>query len=515
MRIGIDVGGTNTDAVAMKANKVLAWVENANHGGYQQRYRGGNEVASGKTAGSGEPIEFVMIGTTQFTNAFVERRDLLPVGVIRIGLPTTRDLPPMTDWPKDLRAIIGNHTYMVGGGYEFDGRILSPLNEQEIMQAAREIKRQGLRSVAISGVFSPLNDAMEKRAAEIVLQELPDAAITLSSSIGRIGILERENAAIINASLADISHHVVSAFGSALKTLGIDAPFFVSQNDGTLMAPDFAAKYPVLTFASGPTNSMRGAAYLTGVSDALVADVGGTTTDIGMLTNGFPRESSIAAEVGGVRTNFRMPDIISLGLGGGSIVKKGPPVTVGPQSVGHRLTKEALVFGGATLTTTDIAVAAGHADVGAPEPVATLDKTLVQDALDAVHRIVEDGITSMKISAAPVPLIMVGGGRIVITRELAGISETLFPDHGAVANAIGAAIGQVSGEVDRILFYDQAGRDKALADTTSEARDRALQAGAAAASVTVTEIEEIPLDYMPAGAVRLRIRTVGDLQGLN
>ena len=88
----------------------------------------------------------------------------------------------------------------------------------------------------------------------------------------------------------------------------------------------------MLTFASGPTNSMRGAAFLTGVVDAMVIDIGGTTADVGALVKGFPRPASLAVEVGGVRTNFRMPDVYSFGLGGGSMVTP-EPLRIGPQSV--------------------------------------------------------------------------------------------------------------------------------------------------------------------------------------
>src|SRR5690606_27026325 len=135
-------------------------------------------------------------------------------------------------------------------------------------------------------------------------------------------------------------------FRAALRELNISAPFFITQNDGTLMDADFVERYPVLTFASGPTNSMRGAAYLSNLKEALIADIGGTTTDIGMLRNGFPRESSLNVDIGGVRTNFRMPDVLACGLGGGSLVRlDGNQVRVGPQSVGYRLLEESRVFG--------------------------------------------------------------------------------------------------------------------------------------------------------------------------
>ena len=145
---------------------------------------------------------------------------------------------------------------------------------------------------------------------------LAGADFTLSSEIGRLGILERENAAIMNASLRSLSSRTVEAFGKALLKVGIDCPYFITQNDGTLMGTDFVKAYPVLTFASGPTNSMRGASYLTGEQNAIVIDVGGTSTDVGALIKGFPRPASTTVDVGGVRTNFRMPDVFSIALGG-------------------------------------------------------------------------------------------------------------------------------------------------------------------------------------------------------
>src|SRR5439155_17561126 len=131
-------------------------------------------------------------------------------------------------------------------------------------------------------------------------------------------------------------------------------------------------------FASGPTNSMRGAAYLSHLTDAIVADVGGTTTDFGNLQGGFPRQANSVVHIGGVRTLFRMPDLVSIGLGGGSLVNpKGDQI--GPRSVGFRLTEESLVFGGQTLTTTDIAVAAGVLNIGDPSLVKHLPKELIRN----------------------------------------------------------------------------------------------------------------------------------------
>jgi len=315
MRIGVDVGGTNTDAVLMEGTKVLAAIKSPTT---EDVGSGIVQAIKGILSDSGvapSAIESVMIGTTQFTNAFVEGKRLVEVGIIRAALPATGSVEPLLDFPERLAKAIGNHAHLVPGGYEFDGREIAPLGEAEVAAAAREFKAKGIRSVAISCVFSPMNSDMEKRAAEIVANEIPDVEITRSSDIGRVGLIERENATIMNASLVELSKRVVGAFREALKDLKIDAPFFISQNDGTLMTADFVERYPVLTFASGPTNSMRGAAYLSGQDNAIVVDIGGTTTDVGALVHGFPRESAVSVDIGGVRTNFRMPDILSIGLG--------------------------------------------------------------------------------------------------------------------------------------------------------------------------------------------------------
>src|ERR1700677_2092914 len=150
-------------------------------------------------------IAAVMIGTTHFTNAFVERRDLLPVGVMRIALPAAREVPPMADWPADFLDAIGRHVYCVRGGYHFDGRLNSSLDEKAVAGAARDMRAKGLKTAAICGLFSPVNAGMEERAAEILSQEAPDMAVTLSNRSGKIGLLERENAAIMNASLAGMA----------------------------------------------------------------------------------------------------------------------------------------------------------------------------------------------------------------------------------------------------------------------------------------------------------------------
>ena len=512
LRIGIDVGGTNTDAVIMSGRDVRAAHKTPTTADVGSGVQAALSEVLRQASVEPDRIGAVMIGTTHFTNAFVQARSLTPVCVIRLAAPASTSLPPFVDWPQPLQQAIEGHACVVRGGYNYDGSEISPLGVAEIRAAVVAAKKADIRTFAISSVFAPVNDSQERAARSIVNELAPGAAVTLSSEIGRIGLLERENAAIMNASLAGMAGEVIRSFSQSLFALGLTCPFYVSQNDGTLMGPELAMRFPVLTFASGPTNSIRGGGFLSGIDDGVVVDIGGTTTDVGVLMNGFPRESAIAVDVGGVRTNFRMPDVLSVGLGGGSRVRAHEGrVSVGPDSVGFRLLEAALVFGGSTLTATDIAVAAGKADIGNVAAVSGLDARLVESALAQMRSMLESAIDRMKTSANDVPVVLVGGGAILAHRDIHGASRIVVPANAGVANAVGAAIAQVSGEVDHVYSYERDGRETALAQARSAATTRATNAGASAGTVRIVEVEELPLQYLPGGAVRVRVKALGDL----
>jgi N-methylhydantoinase A/oxoprolinase/acetone carboxylase beta subunit len=514
-RLGVDVGGTNTDAVVMHRDKVLSGVKRPTS---EDVTTGVVEAMNAAIAAADIDralVTNVMIGTTHFTNAVIERRHMTPVAAIRLGLPATACLPPAVDWPADLKAVVGQHGYLVKGGYEFDGREISPLDEDELRRIGAEIQSNGIMSAAITCVFGPINADMEVRAKAIIQDCCPGLPVVLSTDIGRIGLLERESAAIMNASLLQLAARTVDAFGQALASVGLDCPFHITQNDGTLMAAEVVRNFPVLTFASGPTNSMRGAAFLTGYKDAIVVDIGGTTTDVGALQHGFPRQAATVVDVGGVRTNFRMPDVFSIGLGGGSLVRQGAEgVTVGPQSVGYRIMTESLVFGGDTLTATDIAVAAGKTDVGDKGRVADIAPDMTTAAMARITEMLTNAVERSRISPDPIPVIAVGGGSILMPDRL-GDLEVIRPDNFAVANAVGAAIAQISGEVDRVFSLEKLSREECLKQAEEEATAKALAAGAVASTIQVIEREDVPLAYLPGNATRIHVKVVGDMGGIN
>lgn len=215
----------------------------------------------------------------------------------------------------------------------------------------------GIRAITIVGVYSPSYKKQEEDAAAFLSEELgPGFDISCSHSIGQAGFLERENAAILNASIRRFSRQVVHSLDKATRFL-VNAGLYITLNDGTLARASYAAANPLRCFSSGPTNSARGAAFLAQETlstknkddrDLLVIDVGGTTTDVcSLLPNGYPRQSAACVKVAGVKTNFSMPDVHSIALGAGSVIRDhGSQVTVGPDSVALEESMKALHAGG-------------------------------------------------------------------------------------------------------------------------------------------------------------------------
>lgn len=522
MRIGIDVGGTHTDAALLDGDRVLSWTKAATTecvtGGIIAAIRTVLDQANVDATN----VRCVMLGTTHFTNALVQRRNLQQVGVIRLGTPACDAIPPLSGWPEGIKNCTGEHLYLLPGGYEFDGREISQLDVSGIRKVAYDLKVKGITSVAVSCTFSTLNSEMEERVFELVRQVAPEIRVTTSHSFGRSGFLERENAAILNASLVDMASDVANSIADALKTLGIQSPFFISQNDGTLISAEHMTQFPVLTFGSGPTNSMRGAAFLTGEKNAIVMDVGGTTTDIGALVNGFPRESAVAVDIGGVRTNFRMPDVLALALGGGTRIHLDrdkytqsalapEEVKIGPDSTGYQLLRDSYLFGGQTLTSSDIAVAADIASFGDKTKLPRLSHSVVTTLLSAFSELLETGLDKMKTAAGQIPVILVGGGHFLVSDELKGASKVLRPQYAEVANAVGAAIAQVGAETQMIVSYEQTPRAEAIASAKREALYKVRAEGAVTDTAKVVDVDEVFMSYLPGNTARLRVKAVGEL----
>ncbi len=509
LRLGIDVGGTNTDAAILdRDDRLVAKAKSPTTPDVTAGIEAVVDAVLAAGAVDRARITHAMLGTTHATNAVLERRRLHRVAIVRIGAPATLSVRPLLTWPEDLVAAVSGGVAVVRGGIELDGREIVPF-DGDAVRAALVPLRGTVDAVAITSVFGPVSPRHELAAAEIARSVMgPDVHLSLSHELGALGILERENSTILNGALLAVARDVAGTLQGALARRGIDARLFFAQNDGTLMALAHALRFPVLTIGSGPANSLRGAAYLTGRTDGVVIDVGGTSTDIGVLVGGFPRESSQAVEIGGIRTNFRMPDIVSIAIGGGTIVRDG---AVGPDSVAWRIRAEGLAFGGRTPTLTDAALLAGRAaGIGDRVPGAEHGARLAA-GLALADAAVADAIDRVKTSRADVPLIAVGGGSVILPERIPGVAEILRPRDHDVANAIGAAIAAVSGSAEEVVSFRARGHAEAVEAVAARARAAAIIAGADPERIAVVDVEETPLTYLTEPAARIRVKAAGPL----
>lgn len=447
----------------------------------------------------------VTIGTTHFINAVVERdaARLAKVAVIRLCGPFSKGVPPCIDWPAKLRDLILGYYCLVDGGLEVDGNLILEIDEEEIREQAEIMKAKGIKSIVVNGIFSPVDVLykQEESASELIREVYPEADIVISKDVANLGFLERENAAILNASILPFARKTIASFQSAVSRLQLRCPVFITQNDGTILLASAASKLPIRTFSSGPTNSMRGAAFLTqnDIKEAMiVVDIGGTTTDVGLLlANGFPRQAAAFSEISGVRTNFSYPDVRSIGLGGGSIVRrqKDGILIIGPESVGYQLPQKAIAFGGEVATATDYTILGdSKLDIGDRSLVLKTDlKNNLSDFKAVVKKMLERAIDTMKTSAEDIPVLLVGGGAIIAPDELSGASKVVKPEWSGVANAIGAATARVSGITDTIESTETKSSAQVMEEISKRAIQKAIENGAKADTVQVVEMDHLPL----------------------
>ncbi|KAM0248857.1 hypothetical protein ACHAQJ_009289 [Trichoderma viride] len=532
-RIGVDVGGTNTDAVIIdtrialgREKSVIAATKTAtSFPSVTDGIEGAVRTVLEESAIDRHHIASLAIGTTHFLNAIIERSEhhLSRVAVIRLSKSFTREVPPFSDFPADLRDIIRGYCTQIDGGLQIDGSIEAPIVESQIIQECAQIQKRGIDAVVISGVFSPLDHhfQQEQKVRGIINRELPHVTVVCSSEISNLGFLERENASILNASIHRFAEKTIHEFKMAMKRLGLQCGLYLTQNDGTLLDSSTAAQLPIRTFSSGPTNSMRGAAYLCGLYSegesgsptALVCDVGGTTSDVGvLLPSGYPRQAAGDVSIAGVKVNYGMPHVASIGVGGGSIIRedKNGCVTVGRDSVGYAIRERAVVFGGDTTTATDIVIASdANIKVGDASLVRGLKPDFITKTRAIIKREFEQICDLMKTSPEPLPLILVGGGSIICPSKLDGISEILCPPFHDVANAVGAATARISATVDIVQNASTQTIAQAMQKATAMAIERVTKAGARPETIAITERESLPLQYVE-NKVRTIVKAVGD-----
>ena len=398
---------------------------------------------------------------------------------------------------------------------------VSFVNEKEIKGYLLKMKGE-VESLSITGIFSKTLPNQELKVAEWAKNVLGTGIkISCSHQVGGLGLLERENASILNASLKGVATKMVTAFKETIKKLGLNSQLFIGQNDGTLMSLEQVQEFPVLTISSGPTNSIRGAGALSKISNGIVIDVGGTTSDGGVLVNYFPRESTQSAQIGGVRTNFRMPDVVAVGIGGGTTIRiQKEHCQLGPDSVGYQLKEKGIAFGGNVLTISDVFIAEEQLHITGASRSEILKKEIskvmnlpyeriLQKVKETIQIAIEKLVDTLKTDGKDIPVIACGGGAFLLPQKIAGASKVVFPEHMEVANAFGACIAQISSEEEIVINTIQKNEKNELKNLLEKVTTNLLQKGALASSIDVLMKESTPLAYLP-GAVKLKVKLCGD-----
>ena len=331
--IGVDTGGTYTDAAVIEAagHKVIASAKALTTKG--DLSVGVTEAIRAALAKlpqdiAPEEISLVSVSTTLATNAVVEGHGD-PVCVILAGFDAK-----MVERAGIAAAFPGMPVEIIGGGHDHNGDQKTPLD----MAALDEViaRHQGkVDAFAIASTFAVRNPAHERRARERIV-ELTGKPVTVSSELSSaLDAPRRALTSTLNARLISRITWLITAVRKAMATFGIDCPLMIVKGDGTLALAETVATRPIETVLSGPAASLVGAAWLSGLRDFLLSDMGGTTTDLGILQNGRPKVNDEGAEVGGWRTMVKAIDVRTIGLGGDSEVSIGMngALTVGPSRI--------------------------------------------------------------------------------------------------------------------------------------------------------------------------------------
>jgi N-methylhydantoinase A/oxoprolinase/acetone carboxylase beta subunit len=499
MRIGIDIGGTHTDAVLVgKDDRIMAFAKVPTTKCLDIGVGCALRTIFAKKVATPEEIEGVFIGTTAAVNAILEEKNLLKVGIIRIAGQTPA-LRTGFQFPPSLRKKVISGVRTIGGGYECFGAPLCPFDPQEAIKAIEELLDEGAEALGVVGVFSPIYQEQEKKLADIIARICPeDFPVSLSSDIGGLGFYERENATILNSALKKVMQAGFQKMKEVAKAEGLTCPLFMVQNDGSLMDIEKAGQFPLLTLACGQTNSFRGGARLSGLDDLLVIDVGGTSCDIGLVRNGEPVRSIHAAKIGGVKVLSQLPDVASLAYGGGTIVAIDK---IGPESVGSRLLQEAQCFGGSTLTLTDIGALLGLFEFeGLNRGNIKIAEQEAKERLKYMHEEVLSGLLLVRGKEQDIPCVVVGGGAPLL-QDLGFI----LPESYGFANAYGAALAEVSHTIDRVCSLFE--RDKVLDELKAEAQEGAEAKGSS--FVRITNLSIIPYGYSQGMLARVIVTASG------
>jgi N-methylhydantoinase A/oxoprolinase/acetone carboxylase beta subunit len=326
--LGIDTGGTCTDGVLLEYETRRVVAAHKSLTTKRDFAIGIENVIEGIQIEDPSAIRMVSISTTLATNAIAEGKGKR-VALLLVGYD-----PDLISKFKMAERFATPNYYFFAGGHDLYGREKEPLDLPGILAKVNEIKGQ-VDALAVSAYFSPLNPQHEQRAHKAI-SSICDLPVVLGYQLStRLGSVERATTAALNASLLSVLQNFVIAVRRAMEQRQIEAPLMVVRSDGTLMSDEFAAQTPVETIHSGPAASAIGGRFLSRLDDALVIDVGGTTTDLALIEDGEVTVSEEGATVSSYKTSVKAANLLSFALGGDSHITWGheKETVIGPERV--------------------------------------------------------------------------------------------------------------------------------------------------------------------------------------
>lgn len=466
MIIGLDVGGTNTDAVLFDAEGLIRTVKVPTDPDdlFNSVLEGLDRIIEGIYP---PDIRRIVLSTTLTTNAIIQNK-LPPVAMIVSGGPGID--------PELFRT--GEDYFPVSGSIDHRGREIEPIDIRQIQEIASRLKKKGVRFAGVVGKFSVRNPDHETAIAGILCQSM-ERVFTGHRISGNLNFPRRIATTHINASVYSIHGKFFSAVKRSLEKKGLKIPMDILKADGGTMSLDASLDYPGQTVLSGPAASVMGSIISAPPEeDVVVLDIGGTTTDMAILVNKSPLLDPLGITIGPFQTLIRSLNTQSIGIGGDSAVRiNGAELTIGPDREGPPM-----AFGGSRPTPTDALIVLDRFKEGNPDraadgirtiaaPLGLSVKETASKIFDtACKRILDEIATFVKrINSKPVytvhellegykvkprRLLVLGGpapGYVHRLAELSGHPVDLVP-RWEVANAIGAALARTTCEVT--LFAD-------------------------------------------------------------
>ncbi|MEQ2130015.1 hydantoinase/oxoprolinase family protein [Caldanaerobacter subterraneus KAk] len=528
MIIGLDMGGTNIDGVIVEKGKIIKTIKKPTNRDnlFNSIWTALKELLSGY---DNTKIERINLSTTVSTNAIVENK-LSPVGMI---------IQPGPGLPYDFLAC-GDENVFISGYIDHRGEIIKDFNLFEIKNAIKLFKEKNIKAYAVVTKFSIRNPSIEMKIKEILENEIPNSFITMGHTIsGKLNFPRRVYTSYLNSAVYSVFNEFLNNIKKSLEKEGINAPVFILKADGGTMNISTAEKKPVETILSGPAASLMGInAMLPTNEDAILLDIGGTTTDIFFLADGVPLFEPWGIRIGKYKTLIRAIYSVSIGLGGdSSICVRNGRIKIGPQREGVPY-----AFGGPKPTPTDAmitlelideeAFCLTHDNVKkAYEAMTLLGKELNLSAKDmaklilsTMGDIIKNKVDELlhEINSRPVytvkellygkkikpKLINIIGGP---SKVLAPVLEEKFnlpcyyPKNYSVANAIGTALARPTTEITmfvdtskKILSVPELGLYEKISGnyTLDKAKEKALELVKKSALSLGASIEEIEAEIV-------------------